>query len=504
LHLNILKRLADESGPLEIRALADALNADQSPVSAACVQLAEAGHVVASEESFDEYRLGPDATPYLTQPLPERVIVEALRKLGGECPIGEMPQHSGLDAGVIGQSLRFMAQRGWASNQKGKLVLESGSESADAPQPDELLIKSLANDRVATASELSDEGVPVNDAVNLLAKRRNFLVVKQRTARRVAITDSGRALLESGVKTRKAVTQLTPDMLADGSWRDVDIKPYDVTLAAKKRFPGKEHAFQRTLNKVRRCFLEMGFEEIVSPWVESSFWDFDALFQPQDHPARDMQDTFYVAEPGRCDLPDDELVEHIRATHENGGDTGSTGWQYRWSRELAHKPVLRTHTTAATIRALARHTQGRPGRYFVVGPVFRRETVDFKHLPIFHQIDGIIVDPKASLATLKGTLTAFYQKMGFAKVEFAPSFFPYTEPSAEVFAYLESKGQFVEMGGSGIFRPEVTRPLGIQDRVLAWGCGLERIAMMVHNLDAIGDIYFASMPWLREEPLCQS
>jgi len=217
-----------------------------------------------------------------------------------------------------------------------------------------------------------------------------------------------------------------------------------------------------------------------------------------------MQDTFYVARPERCRLPDNALVERVRATHENGGDTGSSGWQYRWNRELAHRPVLRTHTTAATIRALARHARGKPGKYFIIGPVFRRETADYKHLPVFHQVDGIIVDPAASLVTLIGTLSAFYQKMGFPKVKVVPSFFPYTEPSAEVLLYLESRGDWVEMGGSGVFRPEVTLPVGITDRVLAWGLGLERLAMLSHNLDSIGALYYATMPWLREEPLCRA
>ena len=120
------------------------------------------------------------------------------------------------------------------------------------------------------------------------------------------------------------------------------------------------------------------------------------------------------------------------------------------------------------------------------------------------QVDGIIVDKRASLATLLGTLAAFYKKMGFPKIRFRPSFFPYTEPSAEVYLWLEHRDEWVEMGGSGIFRPEVTLPLGCRDRVLAWGLGLERLAMMIHNLKSIGDLYFATMPWLREAPLCRS
>lgn len=516
---DVLATLGKSDGPVGLAALCSTLGLDQSPITAACGALQELGLVAIREEPFEELRLGKDAEPYATSPLPERIIAGVLKQLGGRAKVTDVPNHCTLNAGQVGQSLRWLGQRGWAKKVGDELVLGDRADIT-SPQPDERLIQSLANGRLATRAELEREGLPVGDAIALLSPRKGFLIVKERTDRHVAITPAGQEALRAGATGRRSVTQVTPELLSDGGWRSVDIQPYDVTLAAKKLYPGKEHPFQRTLDRVRRVFLEMGFEEIVSPWVESSFWDFDALFQPQDHPARDMQDTFYVSHPDHCRLPDDALVDRIRATHENGGDTGSSGWQYRWRKELAHKPVLRTHTTAATIRALAAHAEraradrsaggnsalipSRPGKYFVIGPVFRRETVDFKHLPIFHQVDGIIVDPKASLVTLKGTLQAFYQKMGFPKVQFSPSFFPYTEPSAEVFAYLESRGEFVEMGGSGIFRPEVTRPLGITDRVLAWGLGLERLAMLIHGLPAIGDIYFASMPWLREAPMWRS
>jgi len=502
---DVLERLAAETGPAMIPDLAAALRIDQSQVSGACVALQDAGLLTIDESTYEELRLGREGEPYTGQPLPERVVVSVLAAQGGRCDITEIPAHCDLSAAQVGQSLRWLNQRRWARKEGGALVL-SDDASVDDTQPtaDESLIKALANDRVASRPELEKEGLPVAEALKLLTKRKGFLVIKERTTRRVSLTEAGRKLLQEGVEGRRPITQLTPDLLTDGGWREVELQRYDVTLAAVKRYPGKEHPFQRTLDRVRRVFLEMGFEEIVSPWVESSFWDFDALFQPQDHPARDMQDTFYVARPNHATLPDEELVQRVQATHEDGGDTGSTGWHYRWNRELAHKPVLRTHTTAATIRAVARHKQGQPGKYFIIGPVFRRETVDYKHLPVFHQVDGIIIDKDASLSNLVGTLTAFYAKMGFPKVKVVPSFFPYTEPSAEVHLYLESRGDWVEMGGSGIFRPEVTLPVGITDRVLAWGLGLERLAMFVHDVKSIGELFFATMPWLREEPLCKA
>ena len=504
-HQQVLELLSTLDDFVRIGELAARLERDQSPVMAACAELSSGEFVTMHERAFDEISLDEIGERFVDAPLPEREVFSVLSNAGGRCALREIPEHCTLDAGQVGQTIRWLGQKKLAGKEGGDLVLLDGAADRIAmPQPDERLLAALRDGRTARADELRGEGIDVDAALKLLSKRKGFITIKSRTDRSVSITDAGRDLLKSAAPAKASVTQLTPEMLSDGSWRNVNLRPYDVTLAAKKLYPGKEHAFQRTLDKVRRVFLEMGFTEIVSPWIESSFWDFDALFQPQDHPARDMQDTFYISKPDRARLPDDALVDRVRATHEDGGESGSTGWRYRWQRERAHKPVLRTHTTAATIRALWRHTQGTPGKYFVIGPVFRRETVDFKHLPVFHQVDGIIVDEHASLATLLGTLGAFYAKMGFPKVQFRPSFFPYTEPSAEVHALLPARDEFVEMGGSGIFRPEVTRPLGITDRVLAWGLGLERLAMLIHNLDAIGDLYFATMPWLREEPLCKT
>lgn len=498
----VLTRLAALGDPPRIPELAAALGLDQSPVTAACTELAAAGLVRMTETAYEEYTLGKDALPYASAPLPERVIVGVLAAQGGRVRITEIPKYCELNAGQVGQSLRWLAQRGWARKDGDYLeITDTGRSEATRKTADEEQIASLAR-RPHGSAVRGEEFLP--GTLESLSKRKGFLSVKQRTERRVAITDEGRRLVAAGLTARRTVTQLTPELLSDGAWQHVDLQPYDVTLSAKRIFAGKEHPFQRTLEKVRRVFLEMGFTEVASPWVESSFWDFDALFQPQDHPARDMQDTFYVSRPDRCRLPDEALVNRVQAVHESGGETGSTGWRYRWSRDLAHKPVLRTHTTAATIRALAAHRPGTPGKYFVVGPVFRRETVDYKHLPVFHQVDGIIVDPRASLSSLVGTLSAFYGKMGFPKVRFRPSFFPYTEPSAEAYLWFERRQEWVEMGGSGIFRPEVTQPLGIADRVLAWGLGLERLAMLTHELTSITELYYPHMPWLREAPLCRA
>ena len=144
-----------------------------------------------------------------------------------------------------------------------------------------------------------------------------------------------------------------------------------------------------------------------------------------------------------------------------------------------------------------------PGKFFCVGWTYRNETISFKHLPVFHQVDGIIIDEEANLASLMGTLQEFYSKMGFGRVKFKPAFYPYTEPSVDVVVYMESRGKWLEMGGAGIFRPEVTLPLGCKQPVLAWGLGIERLAMLRFGLSDIRELYRPSLDALEGVPLCR-
>jgi phenylalanyl-tRNA synthetase alpha chain len=352
--------------------------------------------------------------------------------------------------------------------------------------------------------------------------------LKKRNVRFAVLTESGESLLAAN-KVRKFIERntLTPEDLESGAWREIKLRPYDVKLAAKDVYPAKIHPLRKIIEQTRRAFLEMGFAEVVSPMVESAFWNFDALFQPQDHPARDMQDTFYMKEPATAPLPGESgehgakskekesanpsgspllapssLLENVRRTHEDGWETGSEGWGYKWSPERSKQVVLRTHTTAATIRALAANPNP-PGKFFCVGWTYRNETISFKHLPVFHQVDGIIIDEEANLASLMGTLQEFYSKMGFGRVKFKPAFYPYTEPSVDVVVYMESRGKWIEMGGAGIFRPEVTLPLGCKYPVLAWGLGIERLAMIRFGVSDIRELYGTSLDALEGVPLCR-
>ena len=330
----------------------------------------------------------------------------------------------------------------------------------------------------------------------------NLQRLRAEQSEKYRLPTKGQKRLKSRVRKVIERNSLTPEDLESGAWKEIKLRPYDVKLAAKDVYPAKIHPLRKIIEQTRRAFLEMGFAEVVSPMVESAFWNFDALFQPQDHPARDMQDTFYMLHPAEAPLPDAKIVEPVKQTHENGWTTGSEGWGYKWSPERSKQVVLRTHTTAATIRALAANPNP-PGKFFCVGWTYRNETISFKHLPVFHQVDGIIIDEEANLASLMGTLQEFYSKMGFGRVKFKPAFYPYTEPSVDVVVYMESRGKWLEMGGAGIFRPEVTLPLGCNYPVLAWGLGIERLAMLRFGLSDIRELYRSNLDALEEVPLCR-
>jgi len=251
----------------------------------------------------------------------------------------------------------------------------------------------------------------------------------------------------------------------------------------------------------------MGFEEIDGSIVQYSFWNFDALFTPQDHPAREMQDTFYIdIDTGRkasnnnnnnsnYGIASDELITSVSNIHE-------ASWRYRWSMDEAKRLVLRTHTTAVTIRYLAEH-RPKEANVFSIGRVFRNEKVNYKHLAEFHQIEGIVVSDDVTLRDLMGIQQEFYKRLGLSKVKFWPTYFPYTEPSLQSMVYHERLGRWVELFGMGIFRPEVTEPIGVKNRVLAWGGGLERIAMLKYGIDDVRELYSNRLSMLRGTPLCQ-
>ena len=489
--------------PVPFDSLVAQSDMDQSKLMAAAVSLKEQDLIVIQEEAGNVISLGDNGKIYAEKLFPERRALKAVQDAGGKVNISDLSRFIAIPGIDSRRIIKWLSKKGWCAKEEGNLVVtEKGKQAARKKGQDEILVDLLSRKGTVDTKYLKENGIDVEAAQQLLKGRSGIVKIKSKKLRLIDLTEKGRMVVLEGIEPVKQATMLTYKMLATGKWRQISLKSYDVNLPSPVMYPGKSHPLRRIIDEARQVFLEMGFTEIVSPYVESSFWVFDALFQPQDHPAREMQDTYYMSTPKQSKLPPKKLVEPVKATHQNGGKTGSTGWGYKWDIEKAKRNVLRTHTTATTIRHLAAHPDP-PQKVFNIGKNFRREKITFKHLIEFYQVDGLVIDEKASLSTLLGTLTEFYKKMGFPKVVFRPSFFPYTEPSLEAFAWLEAKDVWIELGGAGIFRAEVTQPLNCHVPVLAWGLSIERVAMMRFGLSDIRKLYWSDIDWLREAELCR-
>jgi phenylalanyl-tRNA synthetase alpha chain len=333
-----------------------------------------------------------------------------------------------------------------------------------------------------------------------LQKRKDFVTLEEEKAINIGLTELGQKLMQADLG-EEAINRLTSKMLKDRSWQEKNFRAYDVEINVPRKYAGKKHFVNQACDYAKQVWIEMGFKEMTGNMVQTSFWNFDALFTAQDHPVRELQDTFYLggkAEKGK--LPEDKIVRDVKEVHETGGSTGSKGWQYTWDANEAKKNILRTHTTVLTARTLhSLRPEDLPAKFFALGKNFRNEALDWKHLFEFNQTEGIVVDENGNFRNLLGYLKQFFRKMGFPDARFRPAFFPYTEPSVEIDVIHPVKKEWVEFGGAGILRPEVVIPLlGKDIPVLAWGPGFDRTILEYYDINDIRDLYRNDMKQLRE------
>ena len=460
--------------------------------------LTNKGLVTASTTEEEICVLEKNGEAYRTLGLPERRFLQAvaegatwqdavIKKAGIEkeelnISIGELKKKAAIEVSKDQEGMRF------SLTPAGKKLLER-------PSLEEAFLKKTFP--LATHS-LTEEGVY---ALGELKKRKEIIkIVKEKTIT-VFLSSLGKEVLKVGLKDEDVIDRVTAETLSSRSWKHKTFRRYDVCINVPKIAGGKRHIVNQAARYIKKIWLEIGFEEMEGNLVQTSFWDLDALFVPQDHPARAMQDTFYIKDPKNGTLPK-ELAEKVKATHERGWNTGSRGWGGAWSAAKAKENLLRTHTTVLSAQTIAKlKAEDLPKKYFSVAKVFRNEALDWKHLFEFYQVEGIVVDPDANLKHLIGYLREFYRKMGFSDVRIRPAHFPYTEPSLEVDVYHPERKVWIELGGAGIFRPEVVVPLlGKDVPVLAWGQGLERGIMDYYKLTDLRDLYKNDIKQLQELP----
>lgn len=457
----------------------------EAVLQSACV-LKEGGFADVQERMDFVYELTDEGRNYAERGLPERQVYDYL-KINGPTKLSNLKKVFPAANIAIG----WLKRRNWAS------ITKIDNDSVLAPEmAAESIEEKLLNDvkfeksfRIEDIFTLSPSDAV--QAVELIVKR-NLATSREIKSRNVVITSLGeKAEFKEEFEVERDVADLTPELIRTGGWKG-RLKHYDVRAETAPIYPGKIHPLRRLIDEVREIFVSMGFTEFKGPIVESEFHNFDVLFMPQDHPARDEQDTFYLARPSALELPT-ELVKRVGKAHILGC-AGSMGWGGEFDFERSKRAVLRTHTTGSAFRYLARHPEP-PTMIFGIDRVFRRESMDSTHLPQFHQCEGTIHGENLSFADLLGILKTIFEKLGFDEVRFRPGYFPFTEPSLE--GDILVNGRWMELFGAGVFRPEVTQPLGLKS-VLGFSIGIERIAMLKLGINDIRELYLSDIDWLRK------
>jgi phenylalanyl-tRNA synthetase alpha chain len=450
-------------------------------VSHASLWLSSKRLVEVQEQTTRYVQLNQEGKEYLKNGLPERQALEQVKK--GVNTIKQLKEKLGNKK--TGIALTWLMKKKLATIKKGVINLTpAGKKALKTRLPQEKILEKLSTKQ--KASELQD--------LKTLEERGKIVCFSESTKRKVSLTGKGKKLLEKGVKTKKTVNVLNTQLIKTGKWKKAEFRPYDLQAPAPPLKIGKKQPYLCMIDQARKKLVALGFTEVRGPIIETEFWDFDVLYQPQFHPTRTPSDTYYLKKPVKGKLPE-KLVKKVKDAHENGGNTGSTGWRYKWNPKKAAQLILRTHTTSCSARAMA-NNKSLPAKYFTISRNFRRDVIDATHLPEFFQLDGIIIQENMTFKELLGMLKEFAVMFaGTDQVKFRPAYFPYTEPSVEIVARHPQLGD-VELGGAGMFRPEVRLPLGIKAEVMAWGLGFDRFSMMKLGLKDIRQLFSTDLKWL--------
>ncbi|WP_117593978.1 phenylalanine--tRNA ligase subunit alpha [Haloprofundus halophilus] len=471
--------------------LADETGLKPEAVTRAAFDLRDDGLVAIDERTETTTTLTDEGEQYVEAGLPEVRLYRAAVDAGGAdgaVPMGQVVGASGLEGPEVDIALSNFARKGYGRIDSGELVVDADADP-DADAEANALAALAAGERVddeATLDELDRRGLVDRD---------------ESTVRSVSLTDDGVTAMMEGVEVAETVDRLTPELLTSGEWRDVEFTEYNVEADAPEERGGKVHVLRQTAERVKDTLVGMGFQEMEGPHADAEFWINDCLFMPQDHPARTHWDQFALDVPPMKEIPED-LLDRVESAHREGvGDDGD-GYHSPWTEDVAREIDLRGHTTSLSMRYLSGYAEGDlepPQRYFSVEKVYRNDTLDATHLLEFFQIEGWVMAEDLSVRDLMGTFEEFYRQFGITDVQFKPHYNPYTEPSFELFGRHPTTGELIEIGNSGVFRPEVLEPLGVDCDVMAWGLALERLAMLVTGAEDIRDLHgtLADLDFLR-------
>ncbi len=446
--------------------------------------LSKKGAVSIKKRIAKEIRISDEGKRY-AKGFPEEALVRAL-----------LPKKKEKVSSIKDQiGLSWAKRNGWITVSGNIISLtQDGAKAAKGEKEyaARTTMVKLASPSSREAAEALDRS---GDIMKTLSKRGLIEIRDRSVIDGVSITKVGEGLLAKE-PAEPGIGILTKELIKGEEWKRRRFKPYDVNAPSDTSYPARIHPVREFMNRIRSAWFEMGFIEVSGPIIESAFWNFDVLFSPQDHPTRDMQDTFFLSNPKELSIEDIELMRRVKEMH-------LTGWKEDWRQELASKAVLRTHTTSVSGRQMKRLAKvmqaSYPTKIFSIGPVFRNESMDYKHLAEIRMYDGIMVGDNLTLANLIYTLRSFYERLGLNDIHIRPSYFPFTEPSLEVFYFDKERNDYVELCGGGIIRKEITKAVGLNKTVLAWGGGADRLLLnkSVFGVETLPQLYKNDMAWLR-------
>ncbi len=464
---------------------------DQTNILRALQFLSNKGLVVLEKSTKEIIELDTNGIYYKKQGLPERRLLSLLEQKN-HLPLTEAKKLSKLSENEFKVSLGVLKSKALISLNNGKISLQASREELTKKTLEESLLEILPIEK----SKLKPEE---QLALSNFQRRKQIILTKQKSDFSFRLTKLGEEILKEKIDL-DLLEEVTPDLVKSwGSQKNKKFRTYDLSSNVPKIYGGKKHFVNQAIEYGKSIWLDLGFREMSGSLTQTSFWNFDALFTPQDHPVREMQDTFFVKDLNG-QLPEKSLVSNVKKAHESGV-LNSKGWQYQWQESDAKSVVLRTHTTCLSAQTLSKLDTKKdlPAKFFSIGKCFRNETVDWSHGFEFYQTEGIVIDESVSFRHLLGYLKLFYKKMGFEKIRFTPAYFPYTEPSVEVSVYHPERKVWLELGGAGIFRPELTIPLlGTPIPVLAWGQGFDRIITDYYKISDLRQMYSNDLSQLRK------
>jgi len=474
--VSVLKSLKAKSSSEQLQ---KATELSQVEVIRALQWLDNKGLIKLSKTENEIIDFGELGRKYFEDELPERTLIKHLTKLKA-IRFEDAQKRIGLSKEELTAALGSLKKKLLVAIEHGRIILKASADEANKPTLEEKFLEELPIE----VSVLTPEN---KHAFNELRRRGNLIEVKKRSTFTALMTDLGkRSLLE--LPKGRLIETVTPKLLKGDEWKKAKFKRYDVSVRVPEIYGGKRQAYYSFLSDVRRDLVRLGFKEMKGPTVESEFWNFDALFQPQFHVAREWTSTYYTKNIS-SELPKKSIVDAVKRQHEKS-------WKYSWQIEKAKNSILRPQGTCMSARMLTNDPEI-PGKYFALARCYRPDVIDSTHLAEFNQVEGIVLDKSMTFKHLLGTLKQFAETFtGSSEIRFVPDYYPFTEPSVELNVKHPELG-WIEIGGAGIFREEVTNPLGINVPVIAWGLGIDRLAMFKLNVKDIRQLFSQDLEWLR-------